>query len=559
MSKKKRVSPSQDNTTPGSKLLPHLQVWYCYKCGFGPLTTALDEYCANCGKQRCGLSLEEWVPAEEEQLHDISAPRGNKEPRPEALPTASHVPHTCDRRAATPSDNAENAISEIGFPISPLLPYPLYPPRTIGTGTDISTSTHTRVPAQEISEVALEQWNVSQSNIGLVPIPIQESFHSPWSPFDVPHLPSGSPRGSNSLYTQITAEFDLCLDYLHNAGDTNHSVVGTSLSIQQHPLDPRSRLKRKHVAVDNGSTDAGDQPTQLCAGPILPDGMATGPVSFTGWLGFPIDASTQLPVDSQVPGNSIRPIPPPWTSTGDSIAPTQPAPSSTKTLQGGRATKTIPQPHECCKSDENRRLACPFYKYDPELYINCVLKSFKDISHLNQHLKSKHKLGANHCQLCWRTFDTADALTSHAKLCKLPTGGVPVDKLPKFPRMGKTSMPKEKKWYWGWKNLFGEAVVPPPCPFSHPREHIQIKLRVQRTEESHVMLGGNGSLSFTDFAGDDDESSLSTLPDWPLPDGEKHRATSIRILPEELDLLSNSYLAANVPSSTQPWDFESET
>ncbi|KAI0433694.1 hypothetical protein F5Y09DRAFT_350979 [Xylaria sp. FL1042] len=550
-----------------------------YTCQFGPLNKKLDDYCASCGQKRCDLCPEEWVPVREESLHDISVLR-SKEPRLEALLPASHVPHNGSQRAATPLDNMGTAISDIGFTLSPLLPYPQYQTHVIGTGTDTCTSTQVEIPAQESSELALKQWNVSTKEIGLIPIPLQEPFGGSLLTTNVSHLPSDSPQDPSSLY-QLMNPFGSSL--IPSDHYPIQRVSGTTLSgvggfgglqnVQQHPADPKARLKRKHIAVDSSATgtttrNSGDQPLQSCTIPLLPGGIDLGPLSLAGWSEFPLDVSAHYPIDSQVPSHSLEPTPLLWVPPDDIAIPPQPPPmgaksmNTAKSFQGGKAPKAAPRHHDCCKSNRTPRFACPFYKYDPHLYIGCVLRSFKSISHLRQHLNQHHKLGTNHCKLCWRTFDTADALTSHAQCCKVPTGGMPVDNLPEFPRM---RVSKEKKWYWGWKKLFGEAAALPACPFFHPPlEDIQVQFRAQNPDMSHRIIGGEDeTLSYIHFIEEEEEeeeeSSVSTSSDWLLTDDENLLTFAERIadiLPDDLNaLLSSSYLTADdVSLSTESWD-----
>ncbi|KAI1425409.1 hypothetical protein F5Y12DRAFT_747393 [Xylaria sp. FL1777] len=505
MSQKKRVSSRHHDTTPRKKALPHLPVWYCNECGFGPWNAALDEYCVNCGKQRCEFCPGEWVPVEEEALHDISVPRNTL--RLEALQTANRVPHNFSQRAATPFDDTGCAISNPGHTLSPLRSRPPYLTH-VGPGTHLNANAQGEAPAQPSSDLVSEPWNVSRSKIGLVPVPIYEPFYGTSSPAEVtnynntsPYLLSGSPQDTASL-CQLPTQFDVG-DSLQHISETRRSVGGTSRNIQQPPLESKARLKRKHVAVDNNATDAGafhsgEQFAQACGIPVSLGRISLDPVS-SGWPEFPTDASMHFPLDSQISSHSVGPAPPSWIPRDDYGESSQlyQTLSIAKSSQDGRATKGVSRCSECCKSSGSRRFACPFYKYDPKLHISCVLKSFNSIGHLGQHLKKHHKLGPIHCKLCWQTFDTVDSLTNHAERCKMPTGGVPVDKLPKFPRM---RLPAEQKWCWAWKKLFGDAARLLPCPFSHPQEDFQVQFHAQSPELPHRTIGDEDeSLSHIDY------------------------------------------------------------
>ncbi|KAI0817822.1 hypothetical protein GGR55DRAFT_622105 [Xylaria sp. FL0064] len=577
MSQKKGVRPRHNNTSARTSWVPHLRVWYCYRCHFGPLNTRLDEYCASCGEQRCSFCQEGWVPAQEESLHDISVPR-SREPRLEALLMASHVPRNDNQRAATTIDNTGTAISNIAFTLPPLLAYPQYQIHVIGTGTGSGSNTQVEILPQKGSELALEQWNVSSEEVAPVPIPLHEPNHDSLSPIELAHLPGGSSHDPNTLY-RLNNKFHPSLipgdhHLIQPVSGTTHSGVGALQNVQHHPVDPKTGLKRKHIAVDNSATgtstrNSGDQPAQSCDIPLLSGGIDIGLLASAGWSEFPLDASTQFPVDSQIPNHSLEATPLLWVPTDNTAILSQPpslgakSMNTTQSFPEGRATKAVPRPLECCKSNQSPRFACQFYKYDPHHYIGCVLTSFNSIGHLRQHLNQKHKLGANHCKLCWRTFNTADALANHAQCCKVPTGGMPVDNLPDFPRI---RLPAEKKWYWGWKKLFGEATALPPCPFFHPPlEDIQVQFRVQNPDMSHRIIGGEDeALSYPRFIEEEDEkeeeeSSVTTSSDWQLTDDENLLTFTERIagiLSDDFNnLFSSSYITAeDVSPSTEPWD-----
>ncbi|KAK5629838.1 hypothetical protein RRF57_005553 [Xylaria bambusicola] len=168
----------------------------------------------------------------------------------------------------------------------------------------------------------------------------------------------------------------------------------------------------------------------------------------------------------------------------------------------------------CCESDGNQRLACPFYKYYPQRHWKCLRSGFDSIGHLRQHLKDKHKLGSIHCSLCWLTFDTAMSLASHAQDCKLPTGGVPVNKLPAFPR---TRLSKEKKWRWCCKKLFGEGAALQLCPFFHPEQDFGAQVQARNPGLPHQLIRKefrNERPNYIDFAEEEECSNSSKSPDW---------------------------------------------
>ncbi|KAI0539232.1 hypothetical protein GGR58DRAFT_464958 [Xylaria digitata] len=505
----------------------------------GPLNIALDEYCTSCRNQRSSFCGGEWV---EGSPLDI-LPTHDREPQDihEALP-GIHAPRNYTSGAATPFDNTGRAISNIGLTSSPfLLPYLLHQTHLISAGTDtgISTDTQSETSTQQGDELAPEQWDTSRDESDLVLVPVDEPFHhSSSSSAEItryndtgPGLPNGSPPHSASLYEL----FDSGLQ--HSSETTVKPTAGALQNTQSHQAGPTVRARRKHVAVEGIASTAStpsskDSSLQTCAIPMLPGGIAPE-IMPLGWSNSPIDSSVQFPADSQFPSPSFRPAPLTWNSDDDyfttlsqpRINPVDcdssepPSPSGAKPIkipqssQGIRGTADASRYCEACESSGEQRLACPFYKYEPQRHLSCMSKGFKTIGHLGQHLKQSHKLKPNHCKLCWRSFETADLLTNHTQYC-IRTGGVSVDNLPEFPRM---RLPAEKKWYWGWKKLFGQAAALPQCPFSHPIQDLKAHLWAQYTDLPQPeyigtdWAGENTSLDYTNYI---EGSSISTSSDW---------------------------------------------
>ncbi|RWA13395.1 hypothetical protein EKO27_g1741 [Xylaria grammica] len=416
-------------------------------------------------------------------------------------------------------------------------------PGVAGTDTAIRASTQSETSAQQSHELASGQWAADGGRSDLIPVPIHEPLHHSSSYNDTSSaLPNGSPRYLASLY-QLIAQSDSDhsgsgVDYsIHHSSEITGSSVGV-LQNTRNQAEPATRAKRKYIAVDDIASDASapnsaDGSAQACAIPTLPGGIPSNIIP-SGWPNSLHDVSIQFPADSQIPSPSFRLSPPAWISDDDCDYTTLSQPqlhlidcdpfelppsSNAKSLnvpqssRANRITTGAPKKYECCKSSCKQRLACPFYKYEPQLHPNCMFKSFKTIGHMGQHLKQNHKLKPNHCKLCWRSFETTDLLTNHTQYC-VQTGGVSVNGMGKFPRM---RWPVEKKWYWCWEKLFGKEVMQPECPFSHPIDDLQ----------SHLLAQYNNPLKLEyiagEWAGEDDGStnctnyterpSLSTSPD----------------------------------------------
>ncbi|KAI2606154.1 uncharacterized protein GGS25DRAFT_523820 [Hypoxylon fragiforme] len=144
-----------------------------------------------------------------------------------------------------------------------------------------------------------------------------------------------------------------------------------------------------------------------------------------------------------------------------------------------------PKPCEDCLLangiNENKPFACLLYKRNPARYIFCMNKTFKNISSLRQHLDKEHKLRQHHCTACWESFEDSASLKEHA-MCR-PTGGIPVDKLPKITKDRGCG---HKKWYRIWTQLFGAMARRPNCPYPHPARDMRYQVLGQLLHHLHT-------------------------------------------------------------------------
>ncbi|TRX90172.1 hypothetical protein FHL15_008900 [Xylaria flabelliformis] len=554
MNQTKRVSPGHNDTiTHRVKRSKHLQVWYCYECGLGPFNTAIDAGCANCGNRRCDFSSEGWVPVVEKTVHDISPPQNQEPSCRAALPMAAgHVPHgSSSGRAATPSDNARSEMSSLGLTSLSSVPYPLQHARILSTRDVTSATTQSETPSQQSDIFPSVPWHVGGRENEFVQVH-QGAIHD--------LLPSSGATSEDDTRSRLSNNSsrlvsDMDIDY--SIHPTSGYIVGTLQSIQSHQVE--------HVAVDvNASApNAEGQSVQGCVMPVFP-GEITSDASLSAWSTSLNDVSTQIPANLESQIHSIG-----WGFGDDYTLPLQPQlpltdfqsletpPSSIKSLHilkppktGSVTTKGASKNYECCDPGGIQRLACLFYKYDPRLHMGCMSKSFTNIGHLRQHLDKSHKLGPNHCTSCWKVFDTAEQLTNHTTTTQcIPIGGLPVDDLPSFPKI---RLPPDKKWYWGWKKLFGEAAAPPQCPFFHPLEDLEAQLRTGRPKSS-LPEEENGRSSYMNRT---EEASLSISLGWHRIDDENLlNITGIAELLPDVST-SSSYPSTNMSPSTQSGDID---
>ncbi|KAI1130714.1 hypothetical protein F5Y10DRAFT_288823 [Nemania abortiva] len=403
--------------------------------------------------------------------------------------TTSHAPHNVTERAAPPPNNTGSAISNIGFTSSPVVPYPGGQAHVIDTDTRNSTQSET--PAQHSNQITSERWDEGRYGNSLVPLPSYEPCNGSLSlTKDIcfcspsPQLADHSPEHPNTLKTfPALVPSNLDVDYsIHHTPGTTRCPSSVDPTVHNIPIDK---------CTPNPKTGAI---------PILPNGTAADVVSL-GWPQFPIDGATRSHINSPAQNYSIGSSPWPWISNNDlttlplpqspisscisprlSVSGTK-SPSVPKSLKKVKSKKAVSRSYKCCKSNSTQQLACLFSKHDPEQHMDCVPKKFDCISRLGQHLKQRHRLDLDHS--------------------------------PKFSRM---RVPADRKWYWAWKEIFGEAVNPPECPFYHPLEDFKTQFRSQRPEMPQLEYVGidwardEKSLNYTSYT----ETSLAIGSDCEL-------------------------------------------
>lgn len=469
------------------------------------------------------------MPVEEKSFNDIPISPRLREPHGyEALPmTAGRVPYTHNsaNRAATLFDNLRSTRSSTGLASTPFsAPYTLEQPHIIDTSVITSASTQSETHAQ----LALQQWNSHGYESDPIPTPNHWTFHDSASSttpigYDDTHygLVNGDSAYPNDLY-------GLAAQFAHNSSDAD--------GFMQHT---------------NEATDFATGITGDCTLPELTE--------------FSLDAPTQSTADSQLESHLVGPTPLSWAHNDLGLwlprvdyASAEPAASSAEppnifiSPPRGKSTESGSKYCNLCPPGKGGRLACLFSKYDPEGHPTCLSKHFGSISHLKQHLVHSHKLGEHHCTSCWRTFETAEMLTSHGHC--MPTGGKPVDKLPGFP---KTRIPRDKKWYWCWRQLFGEAATLPDCPFHHPWDDVAAYVQARSLSQLGYVGRGyasqNASLSFSDR----EHTPLSTPSDQPLVGDENYLGIQESGLFGQFGgdfPTTSSELGTNASATTYSWD-----
>ncbi|KAI1734507.1 hypothetical protein F4680DRAFT_470889 [Xylaria scruposa] len=448
-------------------------------------------------------------------------------------------------------------MSELGLTGLSSVPYPLQQACILGTRKITNASTQSETPSQQTDKFPSVQWHVGGCENELVQVHIQGAIHDP-----LPSAGATSDDDTRSRLSNGSPQLVSNMDIDYSIHPATGYPVGTLQNIQSH------QVEHVAVAIDASAPNAEGQSLQGCVMPMFPVGITSNavlparPTSLedvlmqiptdlesqihsTGSLSWGFGDDYSLPLQPQLPLTNSRPPEPPQ--------------SSIKSLDilklpktGPVTTKGASKHYECCGSGGSQRLACLFYKYDPRLHMGCISKSFTSIGHLRQHLDKSHKLGPNHCRSCWKVFDTAEKLTSHTSTSQcIPIGGLPVDDLPSFPKI---RLPLDKKWYWGWKKLFGEAAVPPQCPFSHPWEDLKAQILTERPSSSHSEEE-NGRSSCANHT---EKASLSIPLDWHYVDEENLLEITegiAELLPEDVSV-SSSNPSTNMSPSTQSGDFD---
>ncbi|OTB12154.1 hypothetical protein K445DRAFT_306317 [Daldinia sp. EC12] len=109
------------------------------------------------------------------------------------------------------------------------------------------------------------------------------------------------------------------------------------------------------------------------------------------------------------------------------------------------------------------RVGCPFHKHDPHLFAACAGVGFKKISHVKQHLKTKHQ--ESHCEACLRTI-TPNYLHSHRCLGRSQKGYYITEEMAvRLSQRADRKQTLEEQWLEVYTTVFPEDVAPFPSPY----------------------------------------------------------------------------------------------
>ncbi|KAI0103759.1 hypothetical protein GGR51DRAFT_573218 [Nemania sp. FL0031] len=525
MTQKKQVNSRYNGAM--HRMNPSLHHWYCCNCGDGPYNARIHEHCMSCHSQRCIYCGQPAAPVPEIPIHLISFQN-----LAALRETSNHVPHNIAGRAATPSINTGSTISNITFANSPsAVPYSPEQPCFVDIGT--SDRAQSEAPAQHSNEVTSQQQSVGRYEDDLVPVHTHgSSHHSPLSTCTSshyhtgPHSLDGSPEHL-SILDKPVARLSSGLPADHSIKHTADSSGFAATSKPNHGVASNIAINTPTPSSETGSVPI--LPSETLPGVVLL--KQTEVVISTSTIQRPVDSQSHLAQSnpqSGVANDDYAVLPPLQIALLDHNSPEPPVSSakSPKTPKKAKTRKVASKHYECCKSSDGQRLACPFYKYNPQQHMACISKAFDCIGRLGQHLKQSHKLGP--------------------------------DRLPKFSKM---RVPADKKWYWGWKELFGEAVAQPKCPFSHPVEDL---FRTQNHSPGHEINrltyvglewpGDNGSPNQINYA----DSQLSVTPGRDLVGDINllNIAEGIPGLPLDYVDVGSNYPDEDMSSFPESWNFD---
>ena len=154
---------------------------------------------------------------------------------------------------------------------------------------------------------------------------------------------------------------------------------------------------------------------------------------------------------------------------------------------------------------KSRKLACPFYKYNPEKYSTsrtCVGPGWESVFRVKEHLYRRHTLPRHKCTRCLRRFDSVEALSQHSRSdvpCQINDhteeeglNDAQEKELRKRPKY-KSHISKEVQWRDMYMTLFPNidpSSVPSPYYDDQPSDSILVPNGYLRQELPRLVCQG---------------------------------------------------------------------
>ncbi|KAI9150380.1 hypothetical protein HJFPF1_10146 [Paramyrothecium foliicola] len=178
-------------------------------------------------------------------------------------------------------------------------------------------------------------------------------------------------------------------------------------------------------------------------------------------------------------------------------------------------------------ADENRFLACPYFKFNPLKYQSCFGLDLKNTSRVVQHLERTHSVLPIHCPTCGQTFKTREECDSHIYQRSCAPRPFEKDGMTAAQQRqlheNRRRMTQTDRWYSFWNILFPDAVRPDSPFVGEPiEEWLKVAWRVWL-----YLLSKSPNISSHEFfthhtrkrnakesSSENTETDLSILFDW---------------------------------------------
>ncbi|KAK9416776.1 hypothetical protein SUNI508_09474 [Seiridium unicorne] len=149
------------------------------------------------------------------------------------------------------------------------------------------------------------------------------------------------------------------------------------------------------------------------------------------------------------------------------------------------------------KPKTSRLLACPFYKWNCQVYGDCFRYELRRPKDVRQHLYRKHMQPQFYCPVCYKTLRNTESRDIHVqkRACVPADGssgfnGVSEDQKIRLTDYVCGTKPVEEQWYDIWDIIFGGTVQPPQSCYlgnylEQPMKQLQNYWVTRRSEIIH--------------------------------------------------------------------------
>ncbi|KAI5925597.1 hypothetical protein F4810DRAFT_56940 [Camillea tinctor] len=136
--------------------------------------------------------------------------------------------------------------------------------------------------------------------------------------------------------------------------------------------------------------------------------------------------------------------------------------------RGGESQQSVPsqQSYQTLQSNDNRILACPFYKMNSGKYSDCRTNILRRIKDVKQHVYRKHGKPSIYCAMCFEVFHKATLRDDHIKRrsCQEKPDpmydGISEDQKKALSDTNSRGKLLEDQWFDVWAVIFPHAPMP---------------------------------------------------------------------------------------------------